>query len=184
MPRPISPGERHTYDEWRALGYQVQRGEHSYARGPQGQALFGPEQVRPRNTAPPQGWQTLQRAAARRARRAAERPQAVPDPAHDTVQFVWDGEAYRAQFGQAVRGGWLDDQWITFGSGTYTTSGTWGTGNFITQPRQQHVESFSPAALQPAEPPPVVQRAVAQYAPQDEPSGFQLFNRKIANKET
>ena len=53
MPQAITPpDELHTYDEWRALGFQVQRGEHHIARRTDAegytQYLFGPAQVRPR----------------------------------------------------------------------------------------------------------------------------------------
>lgn len=50
MPKPL-PGEvRHTYKEWKALGFQVCRGEKAMGRNRQGIAIFGQTQVKPANT--------------------------------------------------------------------------------------------------------------------------------------
>lgn len=48
MPRPIEPGERHTYGDWQTLGYQVQYGQRMVGRDEFGQAVFDASQVRPR----------------------------------------------------------------------------------------------------------------------------------------
>jgi hypothetical protein len=103
MPRRIQPGEQHTYDEWIALGYQVQRGEHHVGRNEVGACVFSPDQVRPRNTAPvnPNAYQQRPR----RVRRAevAERPPPVevqvvyPPTSGGFGTFrTFDFEAYRS----------------------------------------------------------------------------------------
>lgn len=101
MPRPLVPGELHTYAEWLDLGYQVQAGQRHVARrvprvgsiyeiaqgynsGGDGVPLFSAEQVRPRQSfsAPPQrsAYRQQPGANARRDRRAHGQTQANPAP--------------------------------------------------------------------------------------------------------
>lgn len=45
MPRPVNPGERHTYNGWLRIGYQVTEGQHMVGRNENGIAVFDSSQV-------------------------------------------------------------------------------------------------------------------------------------------
>lgn len=80
MPRPndVFPGALHTYGDWQALGYQVQRGEHHVSRDYNGRPLFSTDQVRPRANnynAPPNPNAFRQRERRTRPREREEQPQ-------------------------------------------------------------------------------------------------------------
>lgn len=69
MPRPLIPGELHSYGDWQALGYQVQRGQHAAVpRNGDSPALFSDAQVRPRSNNTMAHQQGFQQAPRRRAR--------------------------------------------------------------------------------------------------------------------
>lgn len=83
MPRPISPGETHTYGEWQSLGYQVQYGERSTLRDDRQRALFTADQVRPRSNHP------LRPPAPGEYQQPAQRRFRTPQPARNEVRVTY-----------------------------------------------------------------------------------------------
>lgn len=96
MPRPISPDELHSYDEWQRIGYQVQRGEHHVERGSLGVPLFAGRQVAPRrNFTAPIPRSTYQRTPTRIRQRDRDQPgpqpyvRSPPPPPRVEIRHAW-----------------------------------------------------------------------------------------------